>query len=241
MEQIYDGNFIVGGAANKWVSPNFMLEELTRKNGTVRVHRELVSALQIPRDRFGASISVRAMSPQSGLGVGSVGLFAWISAVDLDGLTSVADRLRGESIFREVQVVEELLYVNIGDPEALFPIDAADVLQTAVQVTAGFETTGDPFQQVTGNFDGAGLSFGPSQVNFGTRTLVPLFKKFIQADEDGLRQCFTIERHYEEWKAILNSPRNSQIIWADAQSTGSRKAGIAQPWKAYLMAVGRVP
>jgi ribonucleoside-diphosphate reductase beta chain len=37
-------------------------------------------------------------------------------------------------------------------------------------VTAGFETSGDPYLQVPGNFDGAGLSFGPLQANFKTGT-----------------------------------------------------------------------
>ena len=58
------------------------------------------------------------------------------------------------------------------------PIDLEQALETAFSVTSAFETAGDKFQQVTGNFDGAGLSFGPAQVNFGTGTLVPLFRAF---------------------------------------------------------------
>ena len=199
MALIYDGNFIVGGPANTRVSPNFRLRELTRKNGTVKVHRELVSALQILRDRFGAGISVKSMSPRGELGVGSVGLFAWISAVDIDRLAELVEYFKAQGYFRDVERDSDLLYVNIGDPQSLPPIDVTDALQNAVQVTAGFETSGDPFQQVTGNFDGAGLSFGPSQVNFGTGTLVPLFDKFKQVDEDALMDCFSNEQYYMEW------------------------------------------
>ncbi|MEE9204023.1 MAG: hypothetical protein V3U08_03325 [Nitrospirales bacterium] len=241
MALIYDGNFIVGGPANTRVSPNFRLRELTRKNGTVKVHRELVSALQILRDRFGAGISVKSMSPRGELGVGSVGLFAWISAVDIDRLAELVEYFKAEGYFRDVERDSDLLYVNIGDPQSLPPIDVTDALQNAVQVTAGFETSGDPFQQVTGNFDGAGLSFGPSQVNFGTGTLVPLFDKFKQVDEDALMDCFSNEQYYMKWQRILDNPRAKQIAWADKRSTGTRKAGFAQPWKAYFQAVGRVP
>jgi hypothetical protein len=53
-------------------------------------------------------------------------------------------------------------------------------------VTAAFETAGDPFQQVTGNFDKAGLSFGPLQMNFGTGTLQELFRRFAARDNSQL-------------------------------------------------------
>jgi hypothetical protein len=39
-------------------------------------------------------------------------------------------------------------------------------LDRAIAVIAAFETAGDPYQQVTANFNDAGLSFGPLQVNF---------------------------------------------------------------------------
>lgn len=240
MKLIYDGNYIVGGAENFRVSPNFRLKELRRKNGTVKVHRELVSAIQVLRDLFGEAVSVRSMAPKDGLGTGAAGLFAWLGAKDLSGLAGLADSLIAGGIFRDVRHVGDTLYVNIGDPDALPPIGAEDALQTAVQVTAGFETAGDPFQQVTGNFDRAGLSFGPSQFNFASGTLVPLFNKFIEAEDEALRRCFVLERHYDEWIALLGMARDEQVRWADERSKEPRKAELAQPWKGYLMAVGRV-
>lgn len=240
MTIIYDGDFIVGGSQNPKLSPNFRLNEFERQNGTIKVHRELVSALQILRDRFGSSLSIKSMRQRNQLGAGSVGLFAWISAADIEQLTNLAEEFRREGYFQQVEWDGDLVYVNIGNPNALRPISAADALQTAVQVTAGFETSGDPFQQVTGNFDGAGLSFGPSQVNFGTGTLVPLFRKFQRADARALRACFAIDRHYAEWQSILTAPRGEQIAWADAHSTGLKKGGFKGPWRGYLQAVGRV-
>ncbi len=237
----YEGNFIVGGAAGTKVAPNFRLRELTRKDGTVKVHRELISALQILRDRFAVGISVKAMGPRGDLGTDSIGLFAWVSSGNLGRLAELAEGLKAEGCFQDVRRDDDLLYVNIGDPQSLPPIDPADALQAAVQVTAGFETSGDPFQQVTGNFDGAGLSFGPSQVNFGTGTLGPLFEKLKQSDEQALRSCFGEEQRYDEWQTILSSPRGGQIEWADQRSSGSRKANLVQPWKGCLQAVGRVP
>jgi hypothetical protein len=114
-------------------------------------------------------------------------------------------------------------------------------LETAFSVTAGFETAGDKFQQITGNFDGAGLSFGPAQVNFGTGTLVPLFRAFEAADAESLRQCFTDPDDHSDWQTILARPKVEQIRWADSITTGRGRHDVSDPWKGYFQAVGRVP
>jgi hypothetical protein len=175
------------------------------------------------------------------VGSGSVGLFAWLRAKKMTQLRALSRQLETEGYFQQVMLAGEDLYVHIGDPESLPPIAAIEALRSAVLVTAGYETSGDPCQQVTGNFDGAGLSYGPMQFNFKSRTLAPLFRLFSEADEDKLKACFTNQQHYEEWKRVLGSSSTKQIQWADQHSLGARKAGFAQPWKGYLQAVGSVP
>ena len=56
----WDGGFVVGGDDNRRLTPNFRLKEFRAPDGTVRVHRELVSALQMLRDRYGKSLAIRS-------------------------------------------------------------------------------------------------------------------------------------------------------------------------------------
>ncbi|MEO1920813.1 MAG: peptidoglycan-binding protein [Sphingomonadaceae bacterium] len=51
-----------------------------------------------------------------------------------------------------------------------------DWLQAAVKVTCGFETAGDPYLGVSGNFDGQGISCGAMQWNIGQGSLQPMVK-----------------------------------------------------------------
>lgn len=49
-------------------------------------------------------------------------------------------------------------------------------LERALTITGDFETAGDPWTAVTGDFDGMGISCGPQQVNIGSGSLQPLVK-----------------------------------------------------------------
>ena len=64
----WDGATVVGGDGNLRLTPSFRLKEFRDANGGVRVHRELVSAVQLLRDRFGRPLSVKRTDPD-GLGV----------------------------------------------------------------------------------------------------------------------------------------------------------------------------
>jgi hypothetical protein len=134
----------------------------------------------------------------------------------------------------------DVLHVTIPDPDHLPEIELEQALESAFSVTSSFETSGDRFQQVSGNFDGAGLSFGPAQWNFGSGTLVPLFRAFERADPDALRASFTDPIDYEEWHRVLSQPVAEQIGWANTHSTGRGKQELVEPWRGYLQAVGRV-
>ena len=237
---VYDGEYIVGGRPNARVSPNFSLREFSRQDA-VFVARELVAGLQELRDRHAAAVRIVSLAPGGGLGGGLGGRFAFVSAADADALAKAATELARQGWFERVQAVGTRLYVECVDPENPPPLAAEDAFDRGMRVTAAYETSGDPYQQVTGNFDGAGLSFGPLQVNFGTGTLPDLFTRFEQADAIALAACFGTPEHYAEWRALLGASRAAQVRWADARSSGPRKAGFAQPWAGYLRAVGRVP
>lgn len=229
----WDKGFIVGGDGNRRLTPNFRLKEFQSHTGNIRVHRELVSALQMLRQRFGKSISVNK-TDEDGLGATLVGH-------PVSELLAAAEGVKVHRLFDHVREQGNEVHVRIPDPDRLPEIELEQALETAFSVTAGFETSGDRFQQVTGNFDGAGLSFGPVQWNFKSKTLVPLFRKFQETDESALRGCFTDEVDYDEWLKVLDLPVEQQIAWANDISTGRGGHDVVQPWKGYLQAVGRVP
>ena len=228
----WDGGFVVGGDGNCRLTPSFRLKEFQNAAGTVRVHRELVSALQMLRERYGKSLAIRSTDAD--------GLGARIAADSVTDLLRAADGVRAHHLFKDVVQEGDVIHVTIPDPAHLPDIALAQALESAFSVTSSFETSGDRFQQVSGNFDGAGLSFGPAQWNFKSGTLVPLFRAFEHGDAEPLRACFRDPIDYEEWQRVLGRPVAEQIGWADSISTGRGKQEVAEPWRGYLQAVGRV-
>jgi hypothetical protein len=227
----WDGAFVVGGDGNRRLTPSFRLKEFRRADGGVRVHRELVSALQLLRDRFGRPVTIARTDPD--------GLGALVTAEPHDALMQCAVVVRGRRLFDRVDREGDGVHVRIESDDRP-PIDLAEALETAFSVTAAFETAGDKFQQITGNFDGAGLSFGPAQVNFGSGTLVPLFLAFAAADEPALRACFTDPDDYDDWRRVMELPIPAQVAWANTITAGRGGHDVVEPWKGYFQAVGRV-
>lgn len=236
----YENDYLVGGPARCLVTPNFALSEYAGTDGRVRIHRELVASVQVLRDRLGHSIRIAGVAPAGGLGRGVEGRFVWLGADDMAALEAAARALVKEGHFIRVEPQGGRLYVEMPDPANLPPILPERALDLAIAVTAGFETSGDPYLQVTGNFDGAGLSFGPLQANFKTGTLQELFRRFQARDARRLEACFGAL--WPEWQRVLRLPsRAQQVAWADALSRGRNKADFDPRWKAALQAVGREP
>lgn len=237
----YEDDFIIGDNPATRIVPNFRLREFAGRGGSIRIHRELVGAVQELREAYGQPLAVKGVEPRSGLGAGKRGLFVWLGARDPDAVIASAAELIKLGYFARVLKRGGQIYAEMPPPDALPPLPPEPAFEIVMRLTAAYETTGDPYQQVTGNFDDAGLSFGPLQVNFGTATLPDLFARFQARDESALKACFDSLEHYHEWQQILHSPRPKQIAWADGLSRGASKHGFADPWKRYLQAVGRVP
>ena len=235
----FDNDYLVGGTANAAVTPNFRVREFADAQGRIRIHRELVGALQVLRNVLGAAIRIESLASAQGLGTGLEGRFIWVSGTDPMAIAGSARKLVKEGWFTVVEPRNGSVYLEMPDPVRPPPIPAELALDRAILVTAGFETQGDPYQQVTGNFDGAGLSFGPLQFNFGTGSLQPLFKRFEQRDPAALQACYG--GLWARWQEVMRLSLNRQVQWADAHSRGSNKAGFDPAWKAALESVGRVP
>lgn len=233
----YENDYLIGGTARVWVTPNFMLSEYAGADGRVRIHRELVASIQVLRNALGAALGIAGVAPAGGLGKGLEGRFVWLKADDMARLETTARQLLKDGHFIRVEPRGQQLYVEMPNPAKLPAMAPEKALDRAIAVTAGFETSGDPYLQVTGNFDGAGLSFGPLQVNFKTGTLQELFRRFQARDELRLRACFG--PLWPEWQRVLRLPsRAQQVAWADALSRGPRKSDFEARWKAALQAVG---
>ena len=238
----YENDFIVDGSANTRLSANFRLREFQDKNGNIHAHRELVAGLQILRNRAGFGIDVVSQKAPASTGQGAPGLGVVIKSDDMQTLEKVAKKLRAEGYFAAVEPCAAGLYLAVPAPDAMPAINAETAFDCGMQVTAAFETSGDPYQQVTGNFDGAGLSYGPIQCNLLSGTLQELFRRFRGEDEGKLKACFeNNEADYQAFWKVLDGSRNKAIAWGDARSTGNGKHGFKQPWKGYLQAIGREP
>lgn len=236
----FDNDYLVGGPANASITPNFRVGEFADASGRVRIHRELVSAMQVLRNALGKPLKIESLSTEQGLGAGREGRFIWVSGEDPAAIAEAARKLVKEAWFAAVEQKGNRVYLEMPDPARPPPIPAELALDRAILITSGFETQGDPYLQVTGNFDGAGLSFGPLQVNLKTGTLQTLFKRFEIRDAVALQACFGAL--WPQWQQMLRLPSIArQIAWADGLSRGARKADFDPAWKAAMQAAGRVP
>jgi hypothetical protein len=236
----FKGRCVTGSSPserNPPVAPNFLLREFVRNDGSHFIHPNLILALQNIRNLYRNTVTIVEVDENRR---GARGLCATIRARDVSQLNEVCSRVLHNAIISKL--IEDgtnlFLEARFSPPDV---VTLKDALETAFYVTSGFETSGDPFQQVTGNFDTAGLSFGPSQVNFKTGTLLELFRRFEQIDPETLRGCFTAPAHWAEWCDVCVKPPDQQILWADRMSTGHKKQFLVNPWRGYLQAVGRVP
>jgi len=165
----------------------------------VFLHRDLAAAVQILRNAYGQPLTVADLNARDDLGADRQGLFVWLRGDDPDAIEKAANKLVRDGDPVRCERRRDELYVEVASPAEARPIKPELALEKAIQITAGFETSGDPYQQVTGDFDGAGLSFGPLQVNFGSGSLPELFARFRHADEAALRRCFGDD--YDAWQA----------------------------------------
>ena len=95
-----------------------------------------------------------------------------------------------------------------------------DWKQAAVAITPGFETVGDPYVAVSGDFDGMGISCGALQWNIGSKSLQPMVLKagkgVVLAHMPGFGQ--------EMWDACSGSVAKGLAIVRGWQTGRSLKA-----------------
>jgi hypothetical protein len=230
----YDGQMIIKANSRSRLTPNFRASEYYGKDDSIYIHRDLVAGVQVLRDLVGP-LSIASVKPRSiakGHGV-------TVKATDKAALLKAAKALKAQGHFFAVEQLGSSIVLLTVSPTAR-PIKPVFAFDTGLQVVANYETTADPYSQVTGNFDGAGISFGIIQFNFLSGTLQELFRLFRSADSAALQNCFRRESSYAElWRAVDGSVPKA-VHWGNSISIGASKHKVAKAWTSDLTRVGRI-
>lgn len=112
-------------------------------------------------------------------------------------------------------------------------------------ITGFFETSlayPDYYGVVTGNFDGAGLSYGFIQYNFGSGTLQPILEHLIDNHTSDIREAFDYSTDPTDYNTLYDVIKNQtlaqQVAWGDSISTVGNKRIVIEPWKTYFNNLG---
>ena len=89
----------------------------------------------------------------------------------------------------------------------------------ALNITGSFEGR-EGWKNISGNFDGQGLSLGLMQQNFGQGTLQPLLIKMYKSDQSAIVRIFP-KADYLSMKVMLEDWQNSAISFPSVKSVKS--------------------
>lgn len=116
-------------------------------------------------------------------------------------------------------------------------------MSTAYTITVKFETGYTPdnpeaYSALAGNYDGAGMSFGLIQFNFGQGTLQPILNDMVKNASDDMSEIFGND--YDKLKEVLQGSKESMIAWADSISSDGNTT-LIDPWKKHFTDLGKHP
>lgn len=100
----------------------------------------------------------------------------------------------------------------------------------AVAITPGFEVNGDPYEGVSGNFDGMGISCGALQWNIGSGSLQPMVKNVGKTRVTSAMPTFGNEM----WTACNGTIKNGLTIVNSWQTGATLKAKPKAELKAFM-------
>lgn len=110
-------------------------------------------------------------------------------------------------------------------------IQRDDAIQKAINISASFE--GNGYTNITGNFDGQGLSLGIIQWNIGQGSLQPLLNSFVNKHNNQAKEIFG--DNYATLVKALQGSKQDQMKWA--KSINDNRNRIKPDWKAQLIAM----
>lgn len=105
-------------------------------------------------------------------------------------------------------------------------------IQRALAITSAFEGSG--YDNVTGNFDGQGLSLGRFQRCWGQGSLQPMLREILA--DDGAASL--VPSGARETLIKINAgPRERAVAWADGQTAkkgGKASQVVCEPWRSHF-------
>ncbi len=104
-------------------------------------------------------------------------------------------------------------------------------LKNRILNNTGFFEGDNGYSQITGNFDGQGISFGIIQFNFGQGTLQSLLEDYIDDYKDEFYEIFGRTKGDKLKDVVKNYSKKDQIKWADSISTGKNNYSVKSEWK----------
>ncbi len=119
------------------------------------------------------------------------------------------------------------------------PLQNRPLPERCLALTGSFETSsGFPecFSELTGDFDGEGISFGVLQWNLGQGTLQPLLSSMLKEDPQTMSEIF--QDHLSDLQHTLESSLDGQLQWA-LSIQDPRRSEIFEPWNGLFQALGR--
>lgn len=111
------------------------------------------------------------------------------------------------------------------------------LFERCLALTAEFE--GHGFGKVEGNFDGAGLTWGVIGFTLSHGEIQALLKQFEQQSPGILLRCFGALE--PPLRVMLGMPRQRQLAWADAMSSGPSKSNLPPEWVRSFARLGEEP
>ena len=101
------------------------------------------------------------------------------------------------------------------------------------------KTMPDAFSVMSGNFDGAGNSFGIIQWNWKSGTLQPIMRDMVNLHAEDVQAAFTNTADYNTFvDVVLNYTTANQILWGDSITDPANKHQCLEPWKTYFSTLG---
>jgi hypothetical protein len=92
---------------------------------------------------------------------------------------------------------------------------------------------------MSGNFDGAGGSFGVIQFNWKSGTIQPILRDLINDHPADMQAAFTSTADYNTIvDVVLNRTTANQILWGDSISDPTNKHKVIEPWNTYFVTLG---
>jgi hypothetical protein len=95
------------------------------------------------------------------------------------------------------------------------------------------------YSVMSGDFDGAGGSFGLIQWNWKSGTIQPIFRDMVNLHAADVQAAFTNTTDYNTFvDVVLNRTTTNQMAWGSSITDQTNKHKTIEPWNTYFSTLG---